>query len=149
VTRKTRSDYFIEVLKLLRETEISENNKGRKQYRDKENYERVSELEKFANTMGLGQIGRGTIRPLSRLDKEQAGLGTSLCMRCTNGVVFRRTGSVHLQTHCQAASEWVPSDISECSKFNDANQMSLDDFASIGIPIDPREGPPSADKGYL
>lgn len=90
-----------------------------------ERWERVEELEIRA---------RG-------LEKESAGLGDSLCSKCTRASIFRRKEQSTVNIYCHDIEKIVPSDISECSRFEAQNAMTLQDMERLAHIIDARPMP--------
>jgi hypothetical protein len=72
---------------------------------------------------------------------EERRLDTSiLCARCTWGHLYRRRRRLHFEVFCSFLERPVPADIVECSKFSDANDLSLRDMVQMALPVDPRPG---------
>lgn len=88
-------------------------------------------------------------RPIER--REVRG---TLCERCNSGQVYRRNRSTgkgsqagEAVTFCRRMGHRVPNDIVECSGYEDANALSMEDLARIALTVDPRKG--VDDKSYI
>ena len=63
-----------------------------------------------------------------------------LCARCTHGVVYRRAKSLEPVAFCNAIRAAVPTDIAECSSFEDTRAVPMYEMQEIALPIDARIG---------
>lgn len=72
---------------------------------------------------------------------EEKGLGlSSLCARCKHSQIIRRQHQLHVTTYCGELNRIVPSDIVECTAFQDHKRLSLETMKELALPIDLREG---------
>lgn len=77
----------------------------------------------------------------------ERGLGDSLCTTCKHSVIFRRKERMDVIVRCGMVERVVPSDVHECSAYDDVNSMSLYEMKQIALDVDPRRG--VNDKSYL
>ena len=76
-------------------------------------------------------------------------IGQALCGQCSNGLVYRRTSTSDAgesTTYCAVMTKIIPNDVSECTRFCDAQRISMEDLLRLAIIIDPRIG--IHDKSY-
>lgn len=86
----------------------------------------------------MAEFGIIHLTDAARNLEERGTLKNILCARCSNGMVFRRAGQLRPVAFCRVSRCEVPTDLVECSAFEDPKELELWQMNEIALEVDKR-----------